>query len=83
MTETQTQAERTTTRRVPLLKFVTIPEIARRRGVSRPAVLYAIRRGILRAYRVAGRREWFVTRTDADAYVDAPVRGRRPAVVTI
>ena len=68
-----------TTRRVPLLRFVSIPEIARRRGVSRVAVLYAIRSGRLRAYRLAGRRDWLIKRSDAEAYIEAPVRGRSAA----
>lgn len=66
----------TATRRVPLLRFVTIPEVARRRGVSRVAVLYAIRSGRLRAYRLDGRRDWLIKRADAEDYVGEPVRGR-------
>ena len=66
----------TETRRVPLLQFVSIPEVARRRGVSRVAVLYSIRSGRLRAYRVNGRREWLIKRSDAEIYVQKPVRGR-------
>jgi excisionase family DNA binding protein len=65
-----------TTRRVPLREFITIPEIAAEKGVSRVAVLYAIRTGKLRGYRVPGRREWLIRRKDADAYVSEPVRGR-------
>jgi hypothetical protein len=58
-----------TTRRIPLREFVTLPEIARAIGVSRVAVLYAVRGGRLRAYRVPGKRDWFVRRRDADAFV--------------
>lgn len=67
------------TRRVPLLPFVTIPEVAERRGVSRVAVLYAIRSGRLRAYRVDGRRDWLIKRADAEEYILEPVRGRSAA----
>lgn len=70
------EIENESTRRVPLLPFVSIPEVARRRGVSRVAVLHAIRSGRLRAYREPGRRDWLIKRADADAYVDSPVRGR-------
>jgi excisionase family DNA binding protein len=65
-----------TTRRVPHRKFITIPEVAREKGVSRVAVLYAIRTGKLRAYRVDGKRDWMITRRDAEEYIAAPVRGR-------
>jgi excisionase family DNA binding protein len=68
-----------TTKRVPRLPFVTIPEVARRRGVSRVAVLYAIRSGRLRAYRDPHRRDWLIKRSDAEVYVDSPVRGRSAA----
>ncbi len=73
--ETQTQTAGST-RRVPRLPFVTIPEVAALAGVSRVAVLYAIRSGRLRAYRDPHRRDWLIKRADADAYVDSPVRGR-------
>ena len=66
----------TETRRIPLIPFVSIPEVARRRGVSRVAVLYAIRTGRLRAYRDPGRRDWMIKRSDAEEYVREPVRGR-------
>lgn len=69
-------------RRVPRLKFVTIPEIARARGVSRVAVHYAITTGKLRAYRVAGRREWLIYHRDADRYVAEPIWSRGPVVAS-
>lgn len=65
-----------TTTRVPWREFITIPEVAEAKGVSRVAVLYAIRTGRLRGYRVPGRREWLIRRRDAEVYVAEPVRGR-------
>ncbi len=65
-----------TTRRVPLRRFITIPEIAKAKGISRVAVLYAIRTGKLRAYRVPGNRTWLIVHRDAVDYIDTPVRGR-------
>jgi hypothetical protein len=63
--------KQTTTRRVPLREFVTLPEVARARGVTRVAVLYAIRDGRLRGYRVPGKRDWFVRRVDAEEFAAA------------
>lgn len=57
------------TTRVPLREFITLPEIARAKGISRVAVLYAIRDGRLRGYRVPGKRDWFVRRCDADEFI--------------
>ena len=37
---------------------------------------YAIRTGKLRAYRVTGKRDWLISRADAEAYIAAPIRGR-------
>jgi excisionase family DNA binding protein len=71
--------EEQTTRRVPFREFITIPEVAAAKGVSRVAVLYAIRTRRLRAYRVPGRREWHIRRKDAEEYLAAPVRGRSSA----
>jgi hypothetical protein len=58
-----------TTTRVPRREFVTIPEVARDAGLTRVAVLYAIRDGRLRGYRVPGKRDWYVRRRDAQAFV--------------
>lgn len=58
-----------TTRRVPRRRFVTIPEVARARGVSRVAVFHAVASGRLRAFRVPGRREWLILVADARDYV--------------
>lgn len=57
------------TNRVPRREFVTLPEIARAKGVTRTAVLYAVRDGRLRAYRVPGKRDWYVRRCDAAAFI--------------
>ena len=62
--------------RVSTIPFVTVPEVARRRGVSRVAVFYAIRTGRLRAYRPEGGRDLLIKVADAEEYVRAPVRGR-------
>jgi len=63
--------------RVPNRAFVGIPEIARKKGVSRVAVLYAIRTGKLRAHRTPGGRQWLIHVDDARAYISTPVRGPR------
>lgn len=62
------------TTRVPDRNFLTIPEVAAARGVSRVAVLHSIRTGKLRAYRVPGKRDWFIERADAERYAATPVR---------
>lgn len=62
--------------RRPNRNFVTLPEVARAKGVSRVAVLYSIRVGKLRASRTPGRREWLIHVEDARAYLEQPVKGR-------
>ncbi len=57
------------TRRIPRRNFVSVPELASARGVSRVAIHYAIRTGKLRAYRVDGKREWYVHVGDAGEYL--------------
>lgn len=57
------------TRRLPRRNFVSVPELAAARGVSRVAIHYAIRIGKLRAYRVEGKREWYVHVKDASVYL--------------
>gem|GEM_PF-5296306 len=53
---------------------MTLDEIAEERGVSRSAVLQAIRNGSLRAFK--GRNRWLVRREDAVEYIERPVKGR-------
>lgn len=61
--------ETETARRLPKRDFISLPEVARAKGVSRVAVLYAIRTGKLRAYRTPGRRDWLIYVPDARAYL--------------
>jgi hypothetical protein len=68
------QQEQQRTVRHPNRNFVTLPEVAAAKGVSRVAVLYAIRAGRLRASRSPGRREWMIHVDDARAYLEVPVR---------
>ena len=62
-------------------EYLTIPEVARRAGVSRTAVLYAIREGRIEgAFRVG--RTWAIPRAAAEAYeprayVRRPTSSRR------
>ena len=65
--------------RHPNRNFVTLPEVAAAKGISRVAVLYAIRAGKLRASRSPGRREWMIHVDDARAYIETPVRSRAVA----
>jgi excisionase family DNA binding protein len=57
--------------------WVTLPELAAARGVSRVAVHQAIRAGKLRAYRAPNGRTWLIHVEDARAYLARP---RRPEV---
>jgi len=70
------------TRRIPNRQFVTLPEVAELRGVSRVAILYAIRSGRLRAHRSPGSRQWLIHVDDARAYLEetAPAPVAPPAV---
>lgn len=68
-----------TTVRVPIRSFLSIPEVARLRGVTRVAVLYDVRSGKLRASRVPGVRTWLVHVADARRYLETRVRARRAA----
>lgn len=61
--------------RIPVRNFLSIPEVARARGVSRVTVLNDIRAGKLRAEQ-DGSRRWWVHVRDVDAYLKIPVRGR-------
>lgn len=58
-----------TVRRIPRRDFITLPEVAEAKGVSRVAILYAIRAGRLRAYRTPGRRDWLIYVPDAREYL--------------
>lgn len=64
----------TTARRVPKRDFISLPEVAQAKGVSRVAVLYAIRNGKLRAYRTPGRRDWLIYVPDAREYLEVKKR---------
>lgn len=57
------------TRRLPRRNFVSVSELAAVRDVSRVAIHYAIRNGKLRAYRVDGKRDWYVHVEDAERYL--------------
>ena len=66
-------------KRLPRRGWVTIPEVAAARGVSRVAILYSIRSGKLRAYRASNGRTWLIHAEDARAFLELPVRGRAVA----
>jgi len=68
--------EEDTAQRRPRRTFVTLPEVAEAKGISRVAVLYAIRSGKLPATRIEGRREWMIHVEDARKYLSLPVRSR-------
>lgn len=55
--------------------YLTIPEVAAEKGVTRTAVLYAVQDGRLEAIRVG--RIWAIPRSAADAYQPRAYR-RRP-----
>lgn len=57
-------------------ELLSVSEVAALRGVSRPAVLGAIKEGRLRATRVG--EFWVVRRSDADAWLPRAYRDRRP-----
>lgn len=63
-------------RRIPMRNFLSVPEVARLRGVSRVSVLNDIRTGKLRAQQDAVSRRWWVFSRDAREYLETPVRGR-------
>ncbi len=64
-----------TANRVPRRNFISLPEVAAERGVSRVAVLYDIRSGKLTAHRTTGRREWYIGVVEAKRYLaENPVR---------
>ena len=65
-------------RRLPNRNFISVPELAAAKGVTRVAVLYAIKTGKLRASRVDGKRDWFVHVDDAKAYLGQRRRGDPP-----
>lgn len=56
--------------------LLTVPEVAREKGVSRTAVLIAVSEGRIPAVRAG--RIWLIRRADADAYAPRAYR-RRPA----
>jgi len=56
--------------RHPNRNFITLPEVAAARGITRVAVLYDIRSGKLRASRPPGSRGWLIHVSDAKAYLD-------------
>jgi excisionase family DNA binding protein len=63
------------TKKVKEGEFLTVAEVAEAKGVSRVAVLYAIRDGRLEAFRVG--RSWIVPRGALAAYEPRAYR-RRP-----
>ena len=56
-------------------EFLTVPEVAAEKGVTRTAVLYAIQDGRIEAFRVG--RMWIVPRSAVDGYAPRSYR-RRP-----
>jgi excisionase family DNA binding protein len=81
MMETVMSEKVEVTRRIPnrVIDFLSIPEVAKARGVSRVAVLYDIRTGKLRACRAPGSKRWMIHVDDVRAYLETPVRGRSSA----
>lgn len=74
------ETEIMTASRVPRRSFVTLPEVARAKCVSRVSVWQAIRRGKLRAYRHPGHSQWMIHVDDARAYIERVSKvGRPPA----
>lgn len=67
------------------MKFMTIPEVAKMKGVSRVAVLIAVQTGRIKASRAG--RMWLISEEDAGAYSPrtyvrkAPSPGPRPKPV--
>lgn len=59
------------------VRFYTVPEVAERVGVSRVAVLMAVKEGRIPATRVG--RMWLISEADADAYQPRAYVRKAPA----
>jgi len=58
--------------RLPLREEVGIPDVAAAKGMTRAAILYAVRVGKLPARRPDGRRDWLIRVEDALRYLSTP-----------